>query len=96
MTSLSAENLNSFTYPPTCYYNDTTPEGIKFTTELQHFAQKVAYISGLEASGQVTPQVAYKEIKSLWKQLKETKKQLGISDKTDILLNDSLEESSDQ
>jgi hypothetical protein len=45
---------------------------------LQEFAQRVSYISALETAGKLSPEEAYIKIKDLWKQLKQSKKTLGI------------------
>ena len=45
------------------------------------FAQRVNYLCSLETGGKISPEAAYQEIKDLWKQLKRSKKQLGIGDK---------------
>ena len=55
-----------------------TPEEIIFDDNLQVFATKVANICALETSGKTPPGDAYKQIKNLWKQLKASKKNLGI------------------
>jgi hypothetical protein len=70
---------SSFIYPPSCYTDSSTSENIVFNTRVQLFSEQVAYISGLEASGQISAKLAYKQIKSLWKQLKRFKKQLKSS-----------------
>jgi hypothetical protein len=41
----------------------------------------VNYICNLESNGKLSPEESYKQIKTLWKQLKRTKKQLGIGEK---------------
>jgi hypothetical protein len=45
---------------------------------LQEFAQRVSYISGLETGGKLSPEQAYEQVKSLWKQLKKSKKAMDI------------------
>lgn len=67
-----------FLYPRSRYYGKFTPENMMFNANLQEFAQRVSTISCLETGGKLAPEEAYKEIKVLWKQLKRTKKQLGI------------------
>jgi predicted transcriptional regulator YdeE len=49
-----------------------------FDANLQEFANRVTIICGLEANGKMTSEESYQEIKSLWKQLKRSKKELGI------------------
>jgi hypothetical protein len=54
------------------------PENLVFNANLQEFAQRVSYVCNLETNGKLAPEEAYKQIKALWKQIKRTKKQLGI------------------
>lgn len=68
----------SFLYPRSRYYGQVKPENLVFNANLQEFAQKVGIITCLETSGKLFPEEAYKQIKTLWKQLKRTKKELGI------------------
>lgn len=69
---------NDFLYPRSRYYGQVKPENLVFNANLQEFAQRVSYISNLETAGKVPPEQAYQQIKALWKQLKRTKKQLGV------------------
>jgi hypothetical protein len=45
---------------------------------MQEFSQKVGYITSLETAGKISPEESYRRIKALWKELKSSKKQLGI------------------
>lgn len=69
---------SDFLYPRSRYYGQVKPENLVFNANLQEFTQKISYICALETNGKISTEEAYKEIKSLWKQLKRTKKQLGI------------------
>ncbi|MCG5060656.1 MAG: hypothetical protein KA714_22430 [Limnoraphis sp. WC205] len=69
---------DKFLYPKNNYRGDFTPENLVFNSNLQEFAQKVNYICGLETNGKITSEEAYHRIKSLWKQLKSSKKNLNI------------------
>ncbi len=71
---------SEFMYPRSRYYGEVRPQNLVFNANLQEFTQKVSYICNLETAGKVSPEDAYKEIKRLWKQLKQSKKQLGIGD----------------
>jgi hypothetical protein len=73
-------NLSEFLYPHSSYYGQVKPEYIVFNANLQEFAQRVSYISNLQTNGKLSPEQAYTQIKMLWKNLKRTKKELGISD----------------
>ncbi|AFY51252.1 hypothetical protein Nos7524_5540 [Nostoc sp. PCC 7524] len=69
-------NLSDFLYPRSCYYGQFKPEYLVFNANLQEFAQRVGYISSLQTNGKISPQEAYDQIKTLWKQLKRAKKEL--------------------
>lgn len=71
---------DDFLYPCGRYYGQVKPENLVFNANLQEFAQRVGYISSLETAGKVSSEDAYNQIKTLWKQLKRTKKQLGIGE----------------
>lgn len=69
-------DLSDFLYPRSCYYGQFKPEYLVFNANLQEFAQRVGYISSLQTNGKISPQEAYDQIKTLWKQLKRAKKEL--------------------
>lgn len=69
---------SDFFYPRSRYYGEFTPQNLAFDANLQEFAHKVTFICSLETGGKLSPEQAYEEIKVLWKQLKRSKKQLGI------------------
>lgn len=68
----------NFLFPQSRYHGHFKPEHLVFNANLQEFAQRVTYICALETGGKVPPEEAYAEIKQLWKQLKQSKKELGI------------------
>jgi hypothetical protein len=70
---------DNFFYPRSRYYGAFTPETLAFNANLQEFSQKVSYISALETGGKLSSEQAYKQIKTLWKQLKRSHKALGVS-----------------
>ncbi len=70
---------DNFLYPRHPYQGDFEPAAVIFDANLQEFAQKVTYLCTLENSGKLSQGEAYKEIKSLWKKLRESKRTLGIS-----------------
>ena len=74
---------DDFLYPRSRYNGDFTPENLVFNANLQEFAQRVSLICGLETGGKVSPDEAYHQIKGLWKQLKNSKKNLGIGEERD-------------
>jgi hypothetical protein len=71
-------NRFDFLYPRSRYYGQVKPENLVFNANLQEFSNRVMLIASLHTNGKLPPTVAYKEIKGLWKQLKRSKKQLGI------------------
>ncbi len=69
---------NDFLYPRSRYYGQVKPENLVFNANLQEFAQRVNYICNLETAGKLPPEEAYNQIKLLWKQLRQSKKELAI------------------
>lgn len=67
-----------FLYPRSRYRGEVKPENLVFNANLQEFSQRVNFICCLETGGKLSSEEAYKQLKTLWKQLKHTKKQLGI------------------
>ena len=67
-----------FLYGNNRYHGEFKAEKLIFNSNLQEFTQKVSYICSLETAGKLTPEESYQQIKSLWKGLKRSKKQLGI------------------
>ncbi len=65
-----------FLYPRSKYYGEFTPENLVFDANLQEFAQQISYLCNLENNGKISPRDAYDRIKDLWKQLKQSKKEL--------------------
>jgi hypothetical protein len=71
-------NKADFLNPRSRYHGQVKPENLVFNANLQEFANRVTIICGLETNGKMAPEESYQEIKSLWKQLKRSKKELGI------------------
>ncbi len=69
---------DDFLNPRSRYRGEFKPENLMFNANLQEFSQRIGFISSLETNGKMTPEAAYREIKQLWKQLKSSKKALGI------------------
>ena len=69
-----------FLYPQSSYRGKAQPENLVFDANLQEFTQKVGYICSLENNGKISGEEAFKEIKILWKRLKESKKQLKVGE----------------
>jgi hypothetical protein len=72
--------LDFFLYHNNRYQGQVNPENLVFNANLQEFTQKVSYICSLETAGKLTPEESYKQIKTLWKELKRSKKQLRIGE----------------
>jgi hypothetical protein len=77
--------IDRYLYPRSRYRGKFTPQNLAFNSNLQEFAQKIGYVCALETSGKVSSAQAYQEIKALWKELKTSKKELGIGSE---LVND--------
>lgn len=71
---------NQFLYPSDRYYGQFSPENLVFSANLQEFTQRASYIYNLQSSGKLNPEEAYNKIEALWKQLEQSKKQLGIGE----------------
>ena len=69
-----------FLYHNNRYHGEVKPENILFNANLQEFAQKISYICSLETAGKIAPDDSYKQIKLLWKDLKRSRKKLGIGE----------------
>jgi hypothetical protein len=69
---------NQFFYPQYPYRGEFTPENLLLNANLQEFAQKVSYICNLETNGKISSQLAYLQIKDLWKKLNSSAKNLGL------------------
>ncbi|BAY35033.1 hypothetical protein NIES2107_69440 (plasmid) [Nostoc carneum NIES-2107] len=80
MTNINRDELRRFIYPQSRYYGSFKAETLVFNANLQEFAQRVGYISVLETSGKLSAEEAYRQIQSLWKELKRSKKELGIGE----------------
>ncbi|HEY9736525.1 MAG TPA: hypothetical protein V6D06_09585 [Trichocoleus sp.] len=67
---------NNFLYPRSRFWGKFTPQNLAFNANLQEFAQRISFICNLETGGKISAEEAYQEIKALWKELKESKKNL--------------------
>ncbi len=71
---------HDFLYPIGSYHGIVTPDRLAFNANLQEFAQKVGYVSGLHAAGKLSSGEAYQRIHSLWRELKHSKKTMLAED----------------
>ncbi|PZV17712.1 MAG: hypothetical protein DCF20_04895 [Pseudanabaena sp.] len=62
--------------PKFSYRGEFTPENLTFNANLQEFANRISIICALETGGKISPNDAYAQIKDLWKELKQSKKNL--------------------
>jgi hypothetical protein len=69
---------SDFLSPRGRYYGKVKPENLVFNANLQEFAQRISFICNLETAGKLSSEEAYQQIKDLWKELKRSKKSLGI------------------
>jgi hypothetical protein len=71
-------NASEFLYPRSSYGGSGSPELREFDQQLQEFAQRVGYIAGLETGGKMTAEESYRALQSLWQNLSETSRSLGV------------------
>lgn len=65
-----------FLHPRGSYRGEFTPQNLVFDSNLQEFASRVGLLCALEANGKISPKEAYDQIKDLWHQLREAKRNL--------------------
>ncbi len=70
----------NFIYPHYSFHGDVSPESVVFDANLQEFAHKVSYVCNLQNGGKISQEAAYQEIKHLWKELRQSRKEMGIGD----------------
>jgi hypothetical protein len=70
----------NFLFPRARYRGQVKPENLLFNANLQEFSQRVGFICSLETNGKLSPEESYQTIRSLWKELKRSHKQLGIDE----------------
>lgn len=66
--------------PRARYKGEFTPANLAFDANLQEFAQRVAYICGLETAGKITPHDAHSRIRELYEELERSHHGLGIGE----------------
>ena len=71
-----SQNKEAFLDARSKYYGEFTAENWVFDANLQEFAQRISYLCNLENNGKISPEDAYERIKSLWKQLRQSKQEL--------------------
>lgn len=83
MAEPASFDKESFLFPRSTYRGTFTPENLVFNANLQEFANRVSYICNLETGGKISSQEAYRQIKGLWHDLKQSRKQLGLNSQGD-------------
>lgn len=78
MGEFNQTDKDDFLYPRSTYHGEFTPQNLVFNANLQEFARRIEFVCGLETNGKLSPDEAYKEIKQLYKQLRKSRKELGI------------------
>jgi hypothetical protein len=78
MTEDKPPSKDEFLRPRSRYYGEFTPTNLVFNANLQEFATQVGFICSLETNGKISSAEAYRQIKDLFKTLKQSKKGLGI------------------
>jgi hypothetical protein len=78
MTEDKPPSKDEFLRPHSRYYGEFTPTNLVFNSNLQEFAAQVGFICALETNGKMSSAEAYRQIKGLFKSLKQSKKGLGI------------------
>ncbi|KGF71925.1 hypothetical protein DO97_14300 [Neosynechococcus sphagnicola sy1] len=73
-------DCNRFLYPKHPYHGQFQPDYLVFNANLQEFAQRVGYVSGLTTGGKLTTAESYQQLQSLWQQFEQITEQLGIGD----------------
>lgn len=70
---------DNFICPRSSYQGEFSPENMAFNANLQEFATRVSLIAGLHTGGKLETNDAYKQVKTLWHDLKRSKKHLQLN-----------------
>jgi hypothetical protein len=71
-------DLDNFLCPRSRYYGEFSPQQLTFNANLQEFAQRINYISGLQTGGKLSADEAYNQIQSLYQKLQQSKQGLDL------------------
>jgi hypothetical protein len=69
-----------FMNPRSRYRGDFSPQNVAFDANLQEFTNRISIICALETGGKISPIEAYQQIKDLWTELDQSKKNLLADD----------------
>jgi len=72
------KSLEQYLYPRASYHGEIKPEQLIFNANLQEFAQRVGYISGLHTGGRLSSDAAIEQISQLWHELQSSHRKLKI------------------
>jgi hypothetical protein len=78
---MSNIDKGKFLNPISTFRGDFSPENLAFDANLQEFANRVSLVCALETGGKIPPNEAYQQIRDLWEQLADSKKNLLGDDK---------------
>ena len=78
MSDADKAERQKFLHPVHPYRGEFTPENVLFDANLQEFAARISYICALETGGKIAPLEAYQQIKALYRELKRSKRSLGV------------------
>lgn len=73
MDNVSRTFKDDFLYAISPYHGTLNKDKVVFNTRLQQFAHKAGFIANLYTSGKLTPEEAYLQLESLWRELEVTK-----------------------
>jgi hypothetical protein len=69
-----------FMNPRSRYRGNFSPQNVAFDANLQEFTNRISIICALETGGKISPIEAYQQIKDLWTELDQSKKNLLADD----------------
>ncbi len=67
---------DEFLSPIGKFYGEFSPENVVFDANLQEFASRISIICALENGGRISSLEAYQQIKAIWGQLRDSKRNL--------------------
>ncbi|MEI2784382.1 MAG: hypothetical protein V9E82_01570 [Candidatus Nanopelagicales bacterium] len=77
---MTEDDRESFLAPKATFQGEFTPENLAFDSNLQEFAQRVAYVCALETAGKITPIEAHRRIRLLYQELERSHVGLRIEE----------------
>ena len=77
---MSDIDKEQFMNPRSRYRGLFSPQNVAFDANLQEFTNRISIICALETGGKISPIEAYQQIKDLWTELDQSKKNLLADD----------------